>query len=160
MRATELQGNPRLKELQSFPAIGWDFDLTLVDSPASLVLQQFIAANPQIRHVIVTFRTHGLVNRVWSDLARYPVGLTQANFADFLHIEEDAWVAFTRCEQAREMGTLKGPQRPAEVYYNEWKGMVCANNSLPVLVDDKVDHVQQGCAKYGIKLFDPLDFLG
>ena len=53
-------------------AIAWDVDNTLIDNPYSSKLHEFINNNLQMRHCIITFRTHGMQNRVFAELAKYP----------------------------------------------------------------------------------------
>lgn len=147
--------------LRRHHGIAWDFDETLVDHPASIRLQAFIVANPQIHHVIVTFRSHGMERRVWDDLARYPDAPTEAAFAGMINISNRAYEAFSRDNDARVDGLkpLTGPLTPAELYYVNWKGRMAAQHGLTALVDDRTEQVAAGCQTYGITLFHPADFL-
>ena len=45
--------NPILNRLSNYKAIAWDFDATLVDGPASELLQYFIKNHPEIDSMIV-----------------------------------------------------------------------------------------------------------
>jgi len=55
----------------------------------------------------------------------------------------------------RLTGRYHGASTPWELYYVEWKGLMCDKLGLPVLVDDKPEHVRPGCEKYGIVYFHP-----
>lgn len=139
------------------PAIGWDFDGTLIDHPASEAMHAFILAHPEKRHVIVTFRTHGMERRIWRELAQYPGAPRSENFVGILNIEDEAWEAHNTHTIQRQIGRLSGPPTKEELYYVEWKGMVCHRHGLTALVDDNIPHTISGCEKHGIILIDPND---
>ncbi len=143
--------------LLSHNAIGWDFDNTLVEHPNSERMHAFINAHPEKRHVIVTFRTHGMVRSIWRELSFYPDAPRSDQFVGILNIDDAAWEAHNRHTMHRHIGRLKGPLTPEETYYVEWKGMICAEHGLTVMVDDRVDHVLEGCRKYGVAFINPDD---
>jgi hypothetical protein len=145
--------------LSPYNAIAWDFDETLIDCPASPILWDFIKNNSGIKHVIVTFRSHGLEHAIWRDLERRGAPIGQFDFDGIISVDYDVWEAHNECEEQRRGGALTGPLTESERAYIEWKGEACHENGLSVLVDDKTVHVKQGCDKYGIALFDPLTFL-
>jgi hypothetical protein len=43
--------------------------------------------------------------------------------------------------------------------YLKWKGKICKQMSIPVLIDDDIRSVKKGCEKYGIKLIDANQWL-
>lgn len=147
--------------LSGYHAIAWDFDETLNDSPASPLLHQFIFDHPNIRHVIVTFRSHGWETQIWRTLDRNYDGEApdEAHFDGIINIDNESFANFQSIVQAREDGDYDGPLHDHEITYMEWKGLVCAQNNLPVLIDDNAPHTARGCDMHGVKLFDPLDFL-
>lgn len=147
------------RALGHYPAIAWDFDETLHNSEASPILHQFILDHPEIKHVIVTFRSHGWEHRIWDELADYEDAPGREHFAGVLNIDDDTFAKFSHAGYLRSRGELTGEPTEAETTYVEWKGMVCKANNLPVLVDDKTEHVAQGCTRYGVALFDPLVFM-
>jgi hypothetical protein len=142
--------------LRGFDAIGWDFDGTLLNHPKSNLMHAFIRAHPAKRHVIVTFRTHGYQNQMFRELRRaYPDAPGPDSFSDVKNISNKAWEEFERYASLRLVNLMDGPLRPWEEYYVEWKGMVCHQLRIPVLIDDLADHVLPGCEKYHIKYLHP-----
>jgi hypothetical protein len=141
-------------KLTEFPSLAWDFDNTLVDSPASQLLHDFIKANQDISHYIVTFRTHALVPAIPYDLAKYKSDVSL--FKQIITIPTEYWVNYTIDERKRRAGILTGPLTEAEVLYKTWKGMVCQKHSIPVLIDDDMANTAPGCEKYNVILVDPL----
>ena len=147
------------EELATFHKIAWDFDKTLVDSKASHFLHSFIKEHPDIEHYIVTFRTHGMVEAMPYDLNKYKSAPDFSVFKNIFHIDEDAWMKNDICLINRNVGRLKGPLTEPEIYYKTWKGLVCSEHGIPILIDDDIPNTILGCEKYSIKLVDPLDLL-
>ena len=145
--------------LRQHRAIAWDFDYTLDDHPASPNLHAFILAHPHIRHVIVTFRSHGEQKYVWEELADYPDAPTESCFDGVVNISDDAHVAYHEAAWQRTRLQHRGPLTAAEIEYLEWKGRVCAEHGLTALIDDMTDLVSRGCSKHGIELLHPDEFL-
>jgi hypothetical protein len=143
--------------LEHHNAIGWDFDETLVRHPYSAAMHAYIKTHPEKRHVIVTFRTHGLQNRVFEELALYPDAPGPEAFDAVLNIADEAWAKFDAHRSARLRGEIGPELTEAETYYLEWKGATCREHGLTVLVDDMVDRVHEGCKKNGIVYVNPDD---
>jgi len=142
--------------LLGMDAIGWDFDGTLIDHANSRMFHEFILAHPDKRHVILTFRTHGYQNSMFRDmLLAYPDAPGPDKFSDVKNIADKAWMEFTKYNDRRLVGRLSGPLTPWEEYYVEWKGMMCRDLNLPVLVDDMPNHVLPGCEKYNVIYINP-----
>ena len=85
MKISELLSRPQfnsvLQSLTKYPKIAWDVDATLVDSPASEKLHEFILAHPEIKHYIITARSDDyLVKSIFWELAAYPAKLSKLNF--------------------------------------------------------------------------------
>lgn len=145
--------------LLSFPAIAWDFDGTLIDHPNSVLMHEFILRHPEKQHHIITFRSHGYQNSIFHELREiYPDAPGRSHFVGVRNIPDRAWEKFSEMTTRRLMGRLKGPLTPWEEYYIEWKGMVCGELNLPVLVDDREAQVLPGCERYGIMYLHPDDF--
>lgn len=145
-----------IEQLLRFPSIAWDFDGTLIDHPNSSLMHEFIRDHPDKQHYIVTFRTHGLQNTMFSELQRkYPDAPKKEAFAGTRNISDVAWERFSHLYRLRLVNRLDGPLLPWEAYYLEWKGMTCDQLKLPVLVDDLEDLVLIGCEKYGIMYLHP-----
>lgn len=139
-------------------AIGWDFDNTLVDAPTSPLLHAFIIEHPEIRHCIVTFRTHGMRDAIWRDLAQYPDAPAPSMFQTVFSISDAAWMENEMALLQRRRGTLTGPWTPPEIYYRSWKALTCLKHRLSVLVDDDLVTCQAGCDEHAIKLVHPEAF--
>lgn len=144
-------------DLDGFNSIGWDLDETMIDHPNSGKIQNYIKEHPEKNHYIITFRTHEMVDYIFTDISRYPQRLTRKNFKGVFHIEEDAWEKYERMKHLRFNNLKYGPITPEEIYYKTWKGKICKENNIPVLIDDRKDDVIMGCNKYGIEYFHPND---
>lgn len=139
--------------------IAWDFDGTLVGHPASPLLHRFIREHCGIRHVIITFRTHGTEGLVWSELARHRSAPPRACFDGILNVPDEMW---ERVRDRRErLGFARHlvPPSAAELQYRRWKGWACREHAITALVDDMTATVAAGCHQYGVALFHPKDFL-
>ena len=145
-------------KLATFPSIGWDFDKTLVGSEASPHLHRFITDHPDIKHYIVTFRTHGLVQSIPFDL-QIADAPPLNRFSGVLSIPQEYWVDNECALRDRRSGILTGPLTEEEILYKTWKGFICQKNSIPVLVDDDTTNTIIGCEKYSVLLVDPLDLI-
>jgi hypothetical protein len=131
--------------------IGWDMDGTLIRGPNSDRFRAYIAANPQKRHHVITFR-----DREWADLIPMELGTlgldpaliaSVANCPAPLH---DMFMLHSR-------GQLEMPQRIAEKAINaflRWKGRRASELGCTVLVDDMAYWVVQGCHAHGVEFVD------
>lgn len=143
------------KILDEHEAIAWDFDGTLFDHRYSHKMHDYIRAHPEKKHVIVTFRsglaTNGKpwVDKVWEELGQYQNPLTKDHFHSVINMSEETFD--THGSKWRPGGIIID----ATAYYTEWKGQMCHENGLTVLVDDNGDHTIPGCTKYGIVYIDP-----
>jgi hypothetical protein len=146
----------RLSVLNNFSSIAWDFDNTLIDNRHDKLFYDFIENTPNKKHVIVTFRTDGWVNSIFQELAQNHAGLDETDFDGVVTISHKAWVACNQDEYLRKRGRLTGPLTAAEEYYYTWKGKVCSEMGLEVLVDDNMEHTLPGCIKYGIPLINSI----
>lgn len=123
--------------LANFKRIGWDVDDTLIGNRNADEIADYIRTNPVgQKHFIITFRSHGMQHRVFSDLEAY--GLDSTHF-----------VSLTNCPDA----VYEAQGEP----YREWKGSICAKLGIEVLVDDDTENVAPGCDKHGIKHIHPDD---
>ncbi len=121
--------------LANFKRIGWDVDDTLIGSRHADEIADYIRNNPlHQQHYIITFRSHGLQDRVFYDL--------KANGLDEIH-----FVSMSNCPDAIYEGQGEA--------YREWKGAICAELGIEVLVDDDTENVVAGCNKHGIAHIHP-----
>lgn len=146
-----------INDLAKYPAIGWDFDGTLINCANAPLFWSFIKANPQIKHVIVTFRTHGLEDRVF-DVLEAMGGPVAHHFDGLASIPYELWERNNHCIKRRGYADLGGPPTSDEIEYQMWKGMKCAELGLPVLIDDMGVDVEDGCKYHGVEWFDPMIF--
>ena len=147
-----------IDQLDKFHRIAWDFDGTLIDHPKAPVMHKFIKEHSDKTHIIVTFRTHGWQKQVFTEmLTRYPEAPDKSYFDGVINISNRAWEGFTEMQRKRAAGRIHGPLSPWELYYVNWKGLVCKLKNLQVLIDDKSEHVLPGCEKYGIVFVHPDD---
>jgi hypothetical protein len=115
---------------------------------------EFIKATPMKRHVIVTFRTHGMEDVVWRDLAAETRLVGPENFAGVLNIADQDWMNYSDALALRRLGCLPDEPTPAEVHYLGWKGQTCRQNRLTAMVDDDIGLVMNGCEQHGVTFFD------
>jgi hypothetical protein len=141
--------------LRAHATIGWDLDMTLLGHPASDRLHAFIRATPEIRHVIVTFRSHSRMASIWSDLAKVPLAADIGCFVAAETIDDAMASHFQRLRRNRAQRLYAGPNSPAEMAYLRWKGEVCARWGATLLIDDMTEHVRHGCEASGIQLLHP-----
>jgi hypothetical protein len=147
-----------IERLLAYKAIAWDFDGTLIEHPKSRLMHEFIRSQPHKKHVIVTFRSHGLQRQIIREMHNlYPDAPRIECFHDILNISDRAWKAFDEAAEQRLLNHYSGPLTQAECYYVEWKAMVCHRLGVPVLVDDRRDQVLPGCTKYAIAYVHPDD---
>ena len=144
-------------DLDKFNSIGWDLDETMIDHSNSGKIQNYIKSHPEKNHYIITFRTHEMVGYIFSDISAYPQKLTQKNFKGVFHIEDAAWSDNEKMKNLRYHQIKHGPLTPEEIYYKTYKGRICHENNIPVLVDDRKNDVILGCEKYGIEYMHPDD---
>lgn len=146
-----------INELDQFHAIAWDFDKTLVDSPKSPLIHKYIKEHPDKTHVIVTHRSHGMQFDIFPEMRhKFPDAPDQSDFDGVYNISNRAWERFDHTQRLRKIGRFKGPPTPWELYYVNWKGLVCKLRGLQVLVDDKPQDSLPGCEKYGIAFIDTM----
>lgn len=123
--------------LANFKRIGWDVDDTLIGSRHADEIADHIRSNPlDQQHYIITFRSHGMQDHVFTDL--------KANGLDQTH-----FVSMSNCPDA--IYEAQGAR------YREWKGAICAELGIEVLVDDDIENVASGCDKHGIAHIHPDD---
>lgn len=141
-----LQGLPHtMNYLQRFAIIAWDLDGVLFNSAHQSDFHRYIRENAlRQKHLIITFRSCGLEDLIWSDLASCGARLTADHFERVVSVPHSLWL-----ERASDGGH--------SLAYREWKGQVAASLGAEVLIDDDRDHVLPGCLRYGVEYYHPLD---
>ena len=146
----------QIDQLDRYEKIGCDFDGTLIDHPNSSLMHRYILDHPEKVHFIVTFRTHGMQRTVFPEMSMmYPDAPTKNHFADLFNIEDKAWERFMVLDRERLAGLRHGELLPWELYYITWKGSICKQNGIGVLIDDRPELVVPGCEKHGIAFVHP-----
>ncbi len=141
--------------LDQFSSIGWDFDGTLIDNPNSVRIQNYITTHPEKTHSIITFRTHGMQNTIFLELnQKYPNSPDKKHFEYVINFDDERYLRYYFIQRARAAHRFSGPLTPDEIYYRTWKGMVCKQHNIQVIVDDKPEDVLPGCYQYGISFID------
>lgn len=133
------------EHLDPHAVIAWDMDGTLIDGPNGAYFCQYIVANPQKQHHIVTFRTP----RAWAEFSPFelaPYGITRSMIAGIHNVPDELYHAYA------QRLTFFQPEK-VEAYF-EWKGLKSKEIGATVLVDDMPNHVLPGCQKYGITYVD------
>lgn len=145
--------------LASHHSIGWDFDGTLYGHRCSPLMHAYIRRNPLKKHFIVTFRTHGMQWEVFTELrAAYGRRAPAADeFSGVLNIEDTAYEELGNIRRRKLIipGQRPSDVHPAETYWMEWKGGICAKHGITVLLDDMTSDVIDGCEKHGIVYINP-----
>ena len=159
------QRSPAFLRLASHMDIAWDMDGTLIDHPAAPLLHQFIKDTPQIRHVIVTFRS-ARQGTPWGLLGGYSSQLGVSHFSHAIHLPDELCAGLSDDVAARRggrwpvLGPLTRPWRRAtDNAHRTWKGLICQQEGITALVDDLTGLVAEGCRRHGVELFHPTDFL-
>jgi hypothetical protein len=159
--------------LDKHDVIAWDMDGTLVDGPNSEYFLLYIAAHPEKRHHVVTFRDRAWAAQTWSELRSH--GLDAR--ARIRSVENCPEVIHDSYMFHKARGNLYGPRTyeyfnvathnelTAEQFddfrqrYPMWKGEKSLQLGATILVDDKPEWVAPGCAHFGIEFlhaFDPV----
>lgn len=159
-------------KLNQHNVVGLDIDGTLINGPASLLLQNWVLDNFAERDVhLVTFRTGEDLDMVWKDLAE--VGLFNNHFKGLhsipLSIGQTFWKMTRLVGFRNEMfepkwkRALKHHKVDEADYLNlehqvqHWKGKKCAELGATVLVDDLEYFVKPGCDLHGIEFIHALN---
>lgn len=145
--------------LASHHNIGWDFDGTLMGHPNSPLMHDYIRRYPEKRHWIVTFRSRGLEEEVFSLLrgAYYARAPRRADFEGVINISGWAYYCWNRVMTKRKRG-WGGPETRAERYWNAWKGRACREVGITVMIDDDAPAVRGGCEVHGVVYRHPMSF--
>lgn len=135
-----------IAELSKHHSIGIDFDGTLVEHPRSHILQQFILDHHLIKSFhIITFRSHGMEDRIAKDLAastfKTMVPLALDHFAGIHSIP------YHLHENHAELKQNDG-------YYG-WKAEKCREIGCTVLIDDMEPTIGEYCRLIEIMCLNP-----
>ena len=144
-----------MKLLQEYKSIGWDFDETLVYHDFSEAMWDYILRNPYDQtHHIVTFRSGGMEKRIFDELKLQGSKLKRRHFGKVLNIDHLLWSDYTKKAADKTIILLDDPRA---IKYLHWKGEVCNEHGIEVLIDDMTDSVISGCEKHGVVHIHPDD---
>lgn len=151
----ELSNIDRL--LADHNVIGWDVDGTLLEHDNALMMHDYIVAHPEKKHFIVTFRSHGMENRIFQELGMEyeDRSVERAHFNGVVSVPYAVYENWANAERNKFYNM---PHEQGHIdTYQEWKGRVCAEHGITVLVDDDTANVQRGCDQHGIAHVNPDD---
>jgi len=144
-------------ELDKYNIIGIDFDNTLIGNAASDIIANYVIQNPNKKYYIVTFRSHGLessseiskncITYLRKDMRRYFIDILAI---PYVYVEHKYYADHRKNISIEDYN---------EYTYNyvHWKGKICSEYNIEVLIDDDIKNVILGCNKYNINLIDTND---
>lgn len=139
-----------IKVLEKFDVIGLDFDGTLHGTNYAIVdLIEFISSHKDKKYYIVTFR-----NKEQSENLLQYLSVMYKDF-DINWAEIIAKVIYAPYEITHK----RTYNRNDIDSYNMWKGDVCKQYSMQVLVDDEIESVYRGCEVNNVSYFDIVDLV-
>lgn len=145
----ELIYNVLSDKLKKHQKIGIDLDYTLICSDIDNILKRYIHTHPNKFYYIVTFRTFEDVDNIPHVLKTR--GINIKLFKKILTVPEDIFIDYIN---GKENGNMNMTYE-----YREWKGKICKENNISVLIDDLPEDVILGCNKYRIKFIDTNEIL-
>jgi hypothetical protein len=144
----------RINELlDPHSVIGWDVDGTILDHHLAPAMHRYIREHRQKCHFIVTFRSHGWQHDIFDDLAELHDWFPDKSYFNGVVNLPDAMLEAERL--ARQ--TQDNPAHTDIIALLEWKGLVCSQHGITVLIDDMTDAVSRGCDRYGVLHINPDD---
>lgn len=138
----------RLNQFDSHERIGIDFDGTLVGHKHSWLIQRYIAENQHKQFYIITFRSHGMQDRIERDLRdsvkKTGIDLNIKHFTGIHNIADGLYENHL---------ALKG-----DPDYISWKAVKCAEIGCTILIDDMAELIHEHFPERGIIIVSPDDF--
>lgn len=132
-------------------AIAWDWDGTLSGGANSERFRAYIAAHPEKRHHVITFRRRMSARLVWLELRR--LGLDPRLIASVENCPEPLHDMF----MLHASGEVKIPKHlvgRAIHAFQSWKGRRARELECTILVDDMADWVVVGCRENRVEFLD------
>lgn len=141
----------KLDILNDYDVIGLDFDKTLVGSPNSAKLIDYILNNREKTYYIITFRTHNKhleIPKILKNL--YKIDLLKENIVkNIINIDNISYNNYKLGKFLLETKQLYNNQHLIDNYKN-WKGKVCKEIGVQIMVDDDVV-IKKGLLNNGVK---------
>ena len=149
-----------LVKLKEHDKIGIDIDHTLIsENPQKEFLRKFIIENQgKIDFFLITFRSplstdkdnYEWIDRVYKDIKKdwpeYKTEYFKGLYGVPKHLEKARKTWYNGFGITKEL-----------FEYLEWKGKMCHELGATALVDDMYDMVINGCSKYNVEYFNPID---
>lgn len=123
--------NEAAHPVDKYRRVGLDLDGTLLNGPHHKDIEAWLK-DTKSEVQIITFR-HDINSKLGNYLKQFPA-------ISAIH-------------------TLPRDIQEGSKEYLKWKGRVCKQMGIPVLIDDDLQSVKRGCEKYGIKLIDANQWL-
>lgn len=138
-------------QLDPHQNIGWDFDGTLIQGPNSERFRAYIAAHPDKRHHVITFR-----DREWANLIHYELGVLGLDPKLIASVENCPEPLHDMFMLSREPNSNVPPRVAAKAahHFLRWKGRRARELGCTVLVDDMAEWVVQGCEEHDVAFFN------
>ena len=137
--------------LNNYDVIGLDFDKTLVDSPNSAVLIDYILNNRHKKYYIITFRTHNkhlFIPKILKNL--YKIDFFKENIIKkVINIDDNSYKNYKIGQILLETNQLFDNQYLIDDYEN-WKGVVCKKVGIQIIVADDI-MIKNGLEENNIK---------
>ena len=147
------------EKLDKYQHIGIDFDGTLIDSSKSYIIAKYILNNPNKKYYIITFRTHGMERNIIKDLLQFYGASLGNNINNY--ITNVFTLPYKDYEDytVSKVNTRLSKEEIVKMQYNylHFKGKICSENNIEVLIDDLPNDVIQGCNLYNIDYVDVFD---
>ena len=131
--------------LDKYKRIALDFDGTLHGQNDNIYyLIDYINQNRNKVYYIVTFRNYeqsiGILDYLNAIYKQYSIDWNKL-ISKIIFAPND--IAYYRTYRMDDVQM-----------YNKWKSRVCVQNNLPILVDDEMQSVYDGCVQMGVDFFD------
>lgn len=140
-----------MDRLDPHQKIGWDFDGTLIQGPNSDLFRAYIAAHPEKRHHVITFR-----DREWASLIHHELdalGLDPKLIASVENCPEPLHDTFQLGREPDRRIPKAVADRAAHGFLR-WKGRRARELGCTILVDDMAEWVATGCQENGVTFLD------
>lgn len=137
--------------LEPHQNLAWDFDGTLVQGPNSDLFRTYIAAHPEKRHHVITFR-----DREWASVIHHELGALGLDPKLIVSVENCPEPLHDTFQLSRVAGSCisKAVAARAEHGFLRWKGHRARELGCTILVDDMAEWVVTGCQENGVAFLD------
>lgn len=159
--------------LDKHDAIAWDMDGTLSDevhrAPNAKFFLAYIAAHPEKRHHIITFRNRSWADQIWGSLSALGINVSLVRSVESCpEIVHDCFQISqkygNRPDYYMSASELTHDEFAKHVArFTKWKAERAKQIGCTILVDDIADWVVDGCEHHGVEFLhahDPIPTVG